>query len=182
MVQTTSPATGPASTTPADVTIADTTVTTYPVTAAPPFEAGAVHDRTVEAFWNEMPATPVGAPGTVAGVIGSDATEGSDEPIAFEATTVNVYEVPLARPVIVHEVSTVEHTTAPSPSVTTYPVIGEPPVEAGANQDTVTVEFPATPVTALGAEGAVASLPATTGADTVAADEPTPLVTTTLNV
>ena len=59
---------------------------------------------------------------------------------------------------------------------------GEPPVEAGANHDNVIVESPETPMTLLGADGTVASAPATTGADTVAAEEPTPLVTTTLNV
>jgi hypothetical protein len=61
-------------------------------------------------------------------------------------------------------------------------VTGEPPVDPGANQDSVIVEFPETPMTLVGADGAVASLPATIGADTVTAEEPTPLVTTTLNV
>ena len=58
----------------------------------------------------------------------------------------------------------------------------EPPVEAGANHDTVTDESPDTPVTLPGADGAVGSAPATTAAETVAEDDPTPLVTTTLNV
>jgi hypothetical protein len=66
--------------------------------------------------------------------------------------------------------------------VTTYPVTGEPPVEAGANQVSVTVESPETPTTFVGADGTVAEEPATTGADTVTAEEPTPFVTTTLNV
>jgi hypothetical protein len=61
-------------------------------------------------------------------------------------------------------------------------VIGEPPVDNGANQDNVTEEFPETPTTLLGAVGAVTSAPASTPADTVAADEPTPLVTTTLKI
>ena len=87
----------------------------------------------------------------------------------------------MVRPVIVQSSSVVSHTVTPSPLVTTYPVTGEPPVDAGANQDNVTVEFPATPTTLLGADGAVAEEPATIGADTVAAEEPTPFVTTTLN-
>jgi len=182
VVQTTSPATGPANTTPADETTAEATVTTKLVTEAPPLSAGAIHETVVEPFWNDVPDTPVGAPGTVAGVTEPEATEGSDEPISFEATTVNVNAVPLVRPAIVHDNSTVSHTTTPSPLVTTYPVTGEPPVEAGANQVSVTVESPETPTTFVGADGTVASLPATTGADTVTAEEPTPFVTTTLNV
>ena len=88
----------------------------------------------------------------------------------------------MVRRVTVQDSSTVSHTTTPSPLVTTYPVTGEPPVDAGANHDNVTVESPETPTTLVGADGTVASLPATTGADTVAAEEPTPFVTTTLNV
>ena len=119
VVQTTSPATGPASTTPADVTTAVATVTTKPLTAAPPLSTGAVQETVVEPFWNDVPDTPVGAPGTVAGMIAADESEAEDEPISFEATTVNVYAVPLVRPVIVQESSTVSHTTTPSPLVTT---------------------------------------------------------------
>jgi len=182
VVQTTSPATGPANTTPAEVTVAEATVTTKLVTEAPPLLTGAIQETVVEPFWNDVPVTPVGAPGTVAGVTEPEATEGSDEPISFEATTVNVYAVPLVRPAIVHDNSTVSHITTPSPLVITYPVTGEPPVEAGANHDNVIVESPETPMTLVGANGTVASAPATTGADTVAAEEPTPLVTTTLNV
>ena len=161
--------------------VALATVTTYPETAAPPLSTGAVHDTVVEAFWNDEPTTPVGAPGTVAGVTGDEGSEAVDEPIALEATTVNVYAVPLVRPVIVHDNSVVAHTVAPEPLETAYPVIGVPPVEAGANQDTVTDAFPRTPTTLLGAEGAVASDPARIGVETVAAEEPTPLVTTTAN-
>jgi hypothetical protein len=43
--------------------------------------------------------TDVGAPGTVAGVTLFEAVEGALEPTAFVATTVNVYAVPLERPV-----------------------------------------------------------------------------------
>ena len=182
VVHTTSPATGPARTTPADVTTAEATVTTKPVTADPPLFTGAVHETVVVPFWNDVPVTPVGAPATVAGVTEPEATEASDEPISLLATTVNVYAVPLVRPVIVQESSTVSHTTTPSPLVITYPVTGDPPVDAGANQVSVIVESPETPMTLVGANGTVASAPATTGADTVAAEEPTPLVTTTLNV
>jgi hypothetical protein len=45
--------------------------------------------------------TLVGAPGTVAGVTLFDGVEGALEPAALVATTVNVYEVPFVRPVMV---------------------------------------------------------------------------------
>ena len=57
-------------------------------------------------------------------------------------------------------------------------MIGEPPVEAGANHDKVTEEFPEVPVTLLGAEGTVASAPARTETETAEADEPAALVAT----
>ena len=78
-------------------------VTVYDEIAAPPSDDGADHDTTAEAF----PATadtPDGAPGTVAGGAGVTALEGEDSgpvPIAFVADTVNVYAVPLVRPVTV---------------------------------------------------------------------------------
>jgi hypothetical protein len=46
--------------------------------------------------------TEVGAPGTVDGVALEDATEAAPVPDTFVAVTVNVYEVPLVKPVIVH--------------------------------------------------------------------------------
>ena len=89
------------------------------MTADPPLFTGEVHDTVVEPFWNDVPVTPVGAPGTVAGMIAADTPEATEEPIAFDATTVNVYAVPFFRPVIVHDNWTVSHTTVPSPLVTT---------------------------------------------------------------
>jgi hypothetical protein len=41
----------------------------------------------------------VGAPGVVAGVTALEEPEAADVPAAFVAVTVNVYEVPLVRPV-----------------------------------------------------------------------------------
>ena len=46
-------------------------------------------------------ATPVGAPGTVAGVTEFDTVDGELVPAAFVAVMVNVYAVPLLKPVIV---------------------------------------------------------------------------------
>ncbi|CAB5027997.1 unannotated protein [freshwater metagenome] len=45
--------------------------------------------------------TPVGAPGTVRGVIAADGAEASPVPMPFVAATVKVYAVPLVRPVTV---------------------------------------------------------------------------------
>ena len=71
--------------------------------ALPPLLAGGV--KATEAV--ELPAVAapmVGAPGTVAPVVGVtlfEAAEAAPVPIALIATTVNVYAVPLVRPVTV---------------------------------------------------------------------------------
>lgn len=62
--------------------------------------------------------TSVGAPGTVAGTAPADGTDAAPEPRAFAATTVNVYEVPLVRPVTVHEVVEVVHMNESGEDVT----------------------------------------------------------------
>ena len=68
-------------------------------------EAGAVHETTDWPFAFEVAVTDVGAPGAVAGTAAADATETAPVPAEFVAVTVNVYEVPLARPTTVHEVA-----------------------------------------------------------------------------
>ena len=75
-------------------------VTVYPVMALPPLFVGAVQ---VTVAWALPPvAVPiVGAPGTVAGVTELDAAEAALLPMALVAKTVNVYAVPLVRPVTV---------------------------------------------------------------------------------
>ena len=105
-------------------------VTVYPVTGAPPVEAGAVHDTADWAFWWVVAVTPVGAPGTVDGVAGAEAAEGTLVPMALVAVTVKVYAVPLVRPVTVQVVVVplaVVHVWPPL-EVTVYLVIDEPPV------------------------------------------------------
>ena len=69
---------------------------------APPSEVGAVQ-ATVAAPSRGVPTTPVGAPGTAAerGVIAADAAEAGPVPAPLTAATVNVYAVPLVRPLIV---------------------------------------------------------------------------------
>jgi len=72
------------------------------VTADPPFAIGAVQETTELAFTFELAETAVGAPGTVAGIAAAEAVEAVEVPDAFVAVTLNVYAVPLVRPVTVH--------------------------------------------------------------------------------
>lgn len=51
-----------------------------------------------------VPDTPVGAPGTVAGVTAFEAVDAGPEPLMFLAVTVKVYAVPLVSPVTVADV------------------------------------------------------------------------------
>ena len=68
---------------------------------APPWLAGAVHDTPAERLPG-VPLTPVGWPGTVRGVITTaDAFEAALGPTAFVAVTVNVYDAPFGKPLIV---------------------------------------------------------------------------------
>lgn len=60
------------------------------VTAAPPLETGAVHDTTDWVLAYEVAATPVGAPGTVAGVAGPEGDDAALVPAELVAVTVNV--------------------------------------------------------------------------------------------
>ena len=58
--------------------------------AAPTVVAGAVQVTTDAVFTYDVPDTPVGAPGTVAGVTELDAADGLPVPAALMAATVNV--------------------------------------------------------------------------------------------
>jgi len=59
------------------------------VIGAPPF-AGAVHDTVVDESAPDVADTPVGAPGTVEGVMAVDADEAAPVPEPFVALTVKV--------------------------------------------------------------------------------------------
>jgi hypothetical protein len=92
------------------------------------------------------------------GVIVFDGTDAADGPSAFVAVTVNVYAVPLARPVTVQESGPVvhEHDAPPGLAVTVYPMIGDPPVRAGARHETTLRAFaPSLANTLVGAPGGV---------------------------
>src|SRR4051794_27159815 len=103
--------------------------------AEPPSEPGVVH---VTVAW-VLPAvadTPVGTPGTVAGVTAFDCADSLLAPATFTASTVNVYVVPLvsAETVCVVAVElnvTGVCATAETYGVTTYEVIGAPPLAPG---------------------------------------------------
>ena len=95
-------------------------VTVYPVIALPPFDPGAVQLTSDDAFAT-VPETFVGAPGTVAtGVTAGDAAEATEFPAAFVATTLNVYEVPLVRPLTLQVVVAVEQVNPPGVEVAVY--------------------------------------------------------------
>ena len=92
-------------------------VTVYPVTSEPPSDAGAVQVTTAE----RLPATadtPVGTPGTVAGVIGDEGEEAEESPRLFLATTVKVTAVPFVRPVKVAVKTLATVTVEPVEAVT----------------------------------------------------------------
>ena len=111
-------------------------VTVYELIAAPPFETGAVHDTTDDAFTADVAATPVGAPVTVDGTTADVAVEAEPVPDTFVPVTVNVYDVPFVRPVTVHEVVAVLHVNEPGAEITVYELIAAPPFETGAVHDT----------------------------------------------
>lgn len=73
----------------------------------------------------------VGAPGTVTGVTEFDTLEAELVPTSFVAVTVNVYAVPLARPVTVIGDAPPDAVNPPGFDVTVYSVIAEPPFETG---------------------------------------------------
>jgi hypothetical protein len=124
------------------------------VITEPPLKAGAVQE-TVTCALPATPLTEVGASGAVASVTEAEASEAALVPALFVAVTVKVYDVPFVRPVTVQlKGPAVQAQVAmPGTADTRYPVIAEPPSEAGAVQETVTCALPATPLTAVGTSG-----------------------------
>ena len=157
----------------------DEEVTAYELIAAPPLFDGAVQETVTELSPN-TPVTSVGTPGTVAGTTAPDDGDADPEPSRFVATTVNVYDVPLRSPTMVHVVVIEVQVAEPGDEVTVYAVMSAPPFEVGADQDTVTDVDLDTPVTDLGTEGVVAGTIAEEAAE--AAPAPFLFVATTVNV
>ena len=81
---------------------------------------------------NEVADTTVGAFGTVDGTAMFEAFDAVLVPALFVAVTVNVYEFPLVRPLIVHVVVVLVQLPPPEDAVTVYSVMGAPPLETGA--------------------------------------------------
>ena len=94
-------------------------VTVYWVIAAPPFDAGAVHETSASVL-PPVADTPVGAPGKVAGVTALEAVDAEPVPTLLVAVTVNVYAVPLVSPVTVADVPAVVAVRLPGEDVTVY--------------------------------------------------------------
>ena len=125
--------------------------------------------------------TPVGAPGGPRGVAGDEATDAEPVPAAFEAVTVNVYAVPLARPSTVHDRVEVVQVLPPELEVTRYSRIGRPAVVVGALHEITDAPLaPEVAVTLVGAPGAVAGVAGIDEAD--AAPLPAAFVAVTVNV
>jgi hypothetical protein len=88
------------------------------------------------------------------------AEDASDVPIAFVAVTVNVYDVPAVKPLTVIGDELPVAVTPPGLDVTVYWVIAEPPLFAGALNDTDKLDVVALPaLTPVGGSGLVAPAP-----------------------
>jgi hypothetical protein len=97
---------------------------------------------------------PVGAPGAIgAGVTEADTVDNAELPINVVAITLNVTPDPFVKPVTVADRTFPTVTGLPTEGVTVYPVIVEPPSEAGAVQETDADALLATAVTPVGAPG-----------------------------
>jgi len=88
------------------------------------------------------------------GVTGAVALEDTDVPATVIAVTVNVYAVPLVKPVTVTVVAPVVVANCPPEEITRYPVTTDPPLLVGAVHDTDTCPSPAIALALVGAPGA----------------------------
>ncbi len=87
--------------------------------AGPPVSVGGVSETVADPF-PIVAVTPVGTPGLPAGLTDAEEAELELLPVALLATVENEYEVPLVRPVIVHEVAgeITVHVAPPGEAVT----------------------------------------------------------------
>jgi len=150
----------------------------------PPLSAGADHDTTDETFEVDVAETAVGAPGTVAGTAAAEAVEAVEVPEAFVAVTLNVYEVPLVRPVTVHGFDKPHEkaacATVPTNGVTVKAVIAAP-LAAGEVHDTFDwVDSNEVAETPVGADGTVEGTALFEGSD--ATPVPARFAAVTVNV
>jgi hypothetical protein len=106
------------------------------------------------------PVTAVNANNGASGVIEALAADASDVPTAFVAVTVNVYDVPFDKPVTVNGLDAPVAVKPPGLDVTVKLVIAEPPLFAGAENETLDCAFcPPVAVTPVGGSGLVAPAP-----------------------
>ena len=160
-------------------------VTVYRVMVAPPLLIGAVQLTVDWARSPEVAVAPVGGAGTEAGTAAAEGADATLVPVALVAVTVNVYAVPLVKPVTVQEVAAAVGATdvvvqvlPPGDEVTVYLVMVAPPLEAGAVHETTDWELALdVAVTPVGAPGTAAGVAEFDTAD--AAPLPDPLVATT---
>jgi len=114
------------------------------------------------------------------GIVFADEADAADEPAPLVATTVKVYSIPSVNPVTTTDVPVVVAVILPGFEVTVYEVIVFPPLDAGADHDTVTCPTSGTKVVIVGAPGTVYGV---TEEDAVDALElPALLVAITVNV
>src|SRR6266566_188970 len=148
----------------------------------PPSDAGVCHETVTRSDPLAVALTLSGALGRLLGV--AEVLDDGPVPAALVATTLKEYVVPFVSPVMVVllvAASTVvfDCCAVPMKVVTTYPVIGEPPVDEGACQDTVACALPATALTFCGALGTVTGV---TARDVAVGPVPTTVVAATANV
>src|ERR1019366_1615803 len=109
------------------------------------------------------------------------AGDAGEVPATLVALTVNVYAVPLVRPVSAAWVApVVVAVRPPGEAVTVYLVTAEPPLLLGAVQDTAAAALPGVASTPVGAPGTV--LGVTTALASEAGEVPTALVAFTVNL
>jgi hypothetical protein len=95
----------------------------------------------------------------LAGVTEALGEDAGDVPIAFVAVTVNVYAVPFDKPVTVSGLDAPVAVAPPGLAVTVKLVIAEPPLFAGALNETTDDAFATVPLTPVGASGGLAPAP-----------------------
>jgi hypothetical protein len=122
----------------------------------------------------------VGASGTVDGVTEFEGALAGPDPFIFEATTVNVYAVPLVSPVTTIGLAAPEAEPPAGFEVTVYPVIADPPLLAGAENVTEACAFPFVAVPIVGALGTAEGVIEFEAA--LAGPSPLALVATTVKV
>jgi hypothetical protein len=134
------------------------------VIGAPPSNAGAEKAMEAETL-PRVAVTAVGASGAPAGLTEPDAADSGPKPTELVAATVKVYAVAFAKPATAHGLAGQAVVAPPGCAVMRKPVMGSPPVAAGAVKLTAADASPAMADTAVGAPGTVAGVTAADGVD-----------------